>query len=102
MTLRIFRQVALYGIITILLPPETISDTIGSGGREDVMALLFSRISETTLDELRYTTSVDPRRIRNLLISPIIAMDTSLHTAQPISWSTRSPQTAVTGNCFPR
>ena len=72
MTFRMFRHVALYGIITIRFPPETISDTIGSGGREDVMALLLSRISDTTLEELRYTTSVDPRRNRNLQLSSAI------------------------------
>ena len=66
MTFRMLRQVALYGIITIRFPPDTISETIGNDGLEDVIALRFSRISETTLDELRYTTSVEPSRSRNL------------------------------------
>lgn len=85
MTFRMLRQVALYGIITILFPPDTISDTIGNGGLDDVIALRFSRISDTTLDELRYTTSVDPRRNRNLLVSLTSRFLTSLHTVPPIS-----------------
>jgi len=102
MTFRMFRHVALYGIITIRFPPETISDTIGRGGREDVMALLLSRISDTTLEELRYTTSVDPSRKRNLHSVQEFQADTFPHTVQPISLSTHSPQMAVIGNYFQR
>ena len=47
------RQVELYGITTIRLPPDTMSETIGIGVRDDVMALRFSRISDTTRDEFR-------------------------------------------------
>src|SRR5579862_7383849 len=52
--------------MTILFPPETISETMGNGGRDDVIELLFSRISETTLEEFKYTTSVAASRKRNI------------------------------------
>jgi hypothetical protein len=55
--------------MTIRLPPDTISETMGNGGREDVIALLFSIISETTREEFRNTTSVAAIRKRNLTIS---------------------------------
>jgi len=102
MTFRMFRHVELYGIITIRFPPETMSDTIGRGGREDVMALLLSRISDTTLEELRYTTFVDPRRKRNLHSIQAFQENTFLHTVQPIFLSTHLLQMAVIGNYFQR
>lgn len=52
--------------MTMRFPPDTISETIGNGGLDAVIALLFSKISETTLDELKYTTSVPASRNRNI------------------------------------
>ena len=62
------RQVLLYGIDTIRCPPETISEAIGNGCREEVTALRRSKISDTTREVLRYTRSVPARRTRTLKV----------------------------------